>query len=690
MSSSSISGQGNRRETVLPAGNSAAFGDLVAQRGPEVFLIMCGIAGFWDHSCHSNADTLQTVAAQMADTLYRRGPDDGGVWVDAKAGVALSHRRLSIVDLSPEGHQPMHSACRRYVITFNGEIYNCLDIRNELDAMSQTDWRGHSDTEVMLEAVRRWGLKKAIVRFDGMFAFALWDREDRTLSLARDRLGEKPLYYGWTGKTFFFASELKALRAHPTFKGEIDRNALALYLRHNCIPAPYSIYRGIYKLPPGTILTLSASDSSGAKPVPYWSAREVVERGVAEPWPGSEEEAIAALDGLLRKTIRRRMVADVPLGAFLSGGVDSSTVVALMQAQSDRPVKTFSIGFQEGEYNEAVHAKAVASHLGTEHTEWDITPDEAMGVIPKLPTLYDEPFADSSQIPTYLVSQLARQHVTVSLSGDGGDELFGGYNRYVWGHRIWNKIGWAPHGVRKSVANALTTISPRKWDQGFGWLSPLLPKTLQQRMPGDKVHKLAELLTAESPEALYHRLVSHWDNPASVVVGSLEPPTVLTDPRRWARLPDFTQWMMYLDTLTYLPDDILVKVDRASMGVSLEGRMPFLDHHVLAFAWQIPNSMKIRDGQGKWLLRQVLYRYVPKALIERPKMGFGVPIDAWLRGPLRDWAEPLLDEKRLSREGVFRPEPIREKWLEHLSGQRNWQYYLWDILMFQAWIAQWK
>jgi asparagine synthase (glutamine-hydrolysing) len=650
---------------------------------------MCGLIGFCDTSRRTGHAELETVATRMADTLHHRGPDDGGVWADAKAGVALGHRRLSIVDLSPEGHQPMHSACGRYVITFNGEIYNYLDIRSELDTESQTAWRGHSDTEVILEAVWRWGLEKAIARFDGMFAFALWDREDRTLSLVRDRLGEKPLYYAWMGTTFLFASELKALRVHPAFKGKIDRDALALYLRHNCIPAPYSIYRGVYKLLPGTILTLAAAEHS-AGPTPYWSAREVAERGVAQPWAGSDEEAIAELDGLLRKTVRRRMVADVPLGAFLSGGVDSSTVVALMQAQSGRPIKTFSIGFQEGEYNEAVHAKAVASHLGTEHTEWYITPDEAMGVIPKLPTLYDEPFSDSSQIPTHLVSQLARRHVTVSLSGDGGDELFGGYNRYVWGRRVWDNLHRIPYGLRKTLAGTLTAISPRMWDQAFGLLAPLLPNTVRPRMPSDKVHKLAEILAAESPDVLYRRLVSHWKAPSSVVVGASEPPTVLTDKTKWARLSDFTQRMMYLDTVTYLPDDILVKVDRASMGVSLEGRMPFLDHHVMAFAWRLPMTMKIRNGECKWLLRQVLYRHVPRKLIERPKMGFGMPLDVWLRGPLRDWSESLLSERRLKGDGFFHPEPIRRKWAEHLAGTQNWQCDLWDVLMFQAWAARWQ
>jgi asparagine synthase (glutamine-hydrolysing) len=652
---------------------------------------MCGIAGYLTGPRQMSRDELRGTVLRMADTLRLRGPDDGGAWVDVDAGIALGHRRLAIIDLSVEGHQPMHSACGRYVIVFNGEIYNYKTIRRELERESQGPsiaWRGHSDTEVALAAISRWGIEAAVKQFIGMFAFVLWDRTERVLHLVRDRMGEKPLYYGRMGGSILFGSELKALRAHPAFKGEIDRDALALYLRHNCIPAPYSIYRGIYKLPPGTMLAVSGREASFPAPVQYWSAREAAERGMAEPFTGSTEEAIAALDGLLRDAVRFQMVADVPLGAFLSGGVDSSTVVALMQAQSDRPVKTFTIGFKEADYNEALHAKAVAACLGTEHTELYVTPAEAMAVIPKLPDLYDEPFADSSQIPTFLVSELARRSVTVSLSGDGGDELFAGYNRYFWGRSIWKKLGWMPRSLRAAAAAVLTAVPPQSWDRVFGVAGPLLPSAIKQRNPGDKIHKLAEILAAESPEAMYRGLASHWKDPASVVLGAREPPTALTDRRLWSNLPDFTQRMMYLDTVTYLPDDILVKVDRASMGVSLEARIPFLDHRVVEFAWRLPLSMKVRDGEGKWLLRQVLYRYVPKELIERPKTGFGLPIDAWLRGPLRDWAEDLLDKKRLSEEGFFDPLPVREKWKEHLSGTRNWQHYLWDVLMFQAWVDQ--
>ncbi len=649
---------------------------------------MCGIAGFLDIARQTGSDELQSTVKKMVDTLRHRGPDDNGVWVDAETGIALGHSRLSIVDLSPTGHQPMLSACSRYVIVFNGEIYNFKTLRQELEAMGHK-FSGHSDTEVMLAAINQWGLEAAVKRFNGMFTFALWNRQAQCLHLARDRLGEKPLYYGWMGKTFLFGSELKALCAHPDFKKEINRNALALYLRHNYVPAPYSIYKDIYKLPAGTILTLKRTDNTYLPaPVPYWSAKEVAECGVAEPFTGTIEEAISQLESLLREAIKMRMEADVPLGAFLSGGVDSSLVVAIMQAQSERPVRTFSIGFYESDYNEANYAKAVAQHLGTDHTELYVTPEQAMAVIPLLPTLYDEPFADSSQIPTFLVSRLARRYVTVSLSGDGGDELFAGYNRYFWGQNIWKKMGWMPKNLRRAASTALTSLSPQAWEAIFQKMKKAMPEKIRQQNPGDKLHKLSEILVVENPEAMYLGLVSHWKDPSSLVLGSCEPPTNLTDRSKWANLPDFTQRMMYLDIVTYLPDDILVKVDRASMGVSLEARVPLLDHRVVEFVWSIPMSMKIRNSQSKWLLRQVLYKYVPKELIERPKMGFGVPIDSWLRGPLREWAEVLLDEQRLREEGFFNPQPIREKWAEHLSGKRNWQYYLWDVLMFQAWFDE--
>jgi asparagine synthase (glutamine-hydrolysing) len=472
------------------------------------------------------------------------------------------------------------------------------------------------------------------------------------------------------------------------FDADIDRDAVALLMRHNYIPGPYSIYRGIYKLLPGSVVTLDgASRGEALHPARYWSVRDAAERGVAEPFAGPTDEAIRDLDELLRDAVKLRMTADVPLGAFLSGGVDSSTVVALMQAQSDRPVKTFTIGFQEPGYNEARYASEVARHLGTDHTELYVTPAEAMAMIPRLPTLYDEPFSDSSQIPTFLISRLTRRHVTVSLSGDGGDELFGGYNRYFWGRSIWGKVGWIPQGLRRVTARAVTAVSPRAWDSVFRALGRVAPDMSAQRSPGDKLHKLAEILPVESPDAMYRGLVSHWKDPASFVLGASEPPTALTDRASWAKLSDFTQRMMYWDSVTYLPDDILVKVDRASMGVGLEARVPFLDHRLVEFSWRLPLSMKIRHGQGKWILRQVLYKYVPIDLIERPKTGFAIPLDQWLRGPLREWTEDLLAEKRLKDDGFFDPAPIREKWEEHLSGRRNWQYPLWGVLTFQAWHA---
>jgi asparagine synthase (glutamine-hydrolysing) len=489
------------------------------------------------------------------------------------------------------------------------------------------------------------------------------------------------------GKTFLFGSELKALRAHRSFKRELNRDALALYLRHCYIPAPYSIYQNVFKVQPGMIVTVDPADGVGSVgAMCYWSARTAAERGVAEPFSGSVQDALAHLDELLADAVKLRMHADVPLGAFLSGGFDSSTMVALMQAHSNTPVQTFTIGFYEAGYNEAQNAKAVAHHLGTVHTELYVRPEEAMAVIPRLAALYDEPFSDSSQIPTFLISELARRHVTVSLSGDGGDELFAGYSRYFLGLKVWQTIGRVPWRLRGLAATCLTKLSPTSWETIYQGLDPLLPKKLKQRNPVEKVYKLAEILRTESQETLYLGLVSHWRAPASIVLNASEPPTVFTEPAQRANLRDFTQRMMYLDTVTYLPDDILVKVDRASMGVSLEARVPFLDHRIVEFAWQIPLSMKIRHGQGKWLLRQLLHRYVPKALVERPKMGFGVPLDTWLRGPLREWAEALLDEKQVRDEGFFDPHPIRKVWAEHLSGQMDWQYHLWDVLMFQAWL----
>ena len=648
---------------------------------------MCGFAGIF--APHRALD--ESLLQRMGNAIAHRGPDDSGQWLDAQAGVGLAHRRLSIVDLSPAGHQPMLSHSTRYVIAFNGEIYNHNAMRASLPGVA---WRGHSDTETLLAAFDAWGVEATLTQSVGMFAFALWDRHERCLFLARDRLGEKPLYYGGQNGVFLFGSELKSLRVHPAFEREIDRDALTLLLRHNYIPAPYSIYRGIQKLPPGTFLKLCADAGGNVRsdvpPVQYWSASRAAAAGEANLLAGSESEIIDALEARLRESIGMQMMADVPLGAFLSGGIDSSTVVALMQAQSTRPVKTFTIGFSEAGYNEAVPAKAVARHLGTDHTELYVTPADALAVIPSLPALYDEPFSDSSQIPTHLVSRLARQHVTVSLSGDGGDELFGGYNRYFMASAMWRNTGWLPRPLRQAAAAAMQAVPAGSWDALYRLGSKLLPKSLQTIQAGDKAHKLAQVLAARGPEDIYRRLISHWKEPEKIVIGGTEPVTASNDAALWNTVRAFESKMMLQDTVSYLPDDILAKVDRAAMAVSLETRVPLLDHRVVEMAWRLPLHMKLRNGQGKWALRQVLYRHVPRELVERPKMGFGVPIDAWLRGPLREWAEALLDEARLRREGFFNPQPIRSLWTEHLAGKNNWQYYLWDVLMFQAWLEKEK
>ncbi len=644
---------------------------------------MCGLVGFVEVRGDGKQPALEALASQMADALEHRGPDDKGVWADAEAGIALGHRRLSILDLSPAGHQPMFSPSGRFVIAYKGEFYNCEQLRHELlSERPELRFRGHSDTEVMLAAFEHWGIESALVRMNGMFAFALWDRCDHTLMLARDRLGEKPLYYGSAGGTFLFASELKSLRVHPAFSGEIDRDAVACYLRFNCVPAPYSIYRDIRKLLPGTVLRYRNGEVTTQA---FWSLRSSVERALVEPFKGTEGDATEELDRVLREAVKLRMQADVPIGAFLSGGIDSSLIVALMQAQSDLPVRTFSIGFHEEAYNEARDARAVAHHLGTDHTELYVTSGEAIDLVSRLPDVYDEPFADSSQIPTLLVSQLTRRHVTVSLSGDGGDEVFGGYNRYTWGGRLCNGLEHSPRYFRRLAAAGMTAVGPQLWDEAFNWMRPLLPKSWRQRMPGYKVHKLAHLLASEGPMEMYASMASHWFEPERVVGGTaaLRPLHMIED--QWLRLPEFERQAMYLDTITYLPNDILVKLDRATMAFGLEGRVPFLDPRVVEFAWRLPLQMKVRPNEGKWILRQVLHRYVPENLVERPKMGIGNPLDSWLRGPMREWAEALLEPRRLKEEGFFDPAAVHEKWNNYLYGRGAWQFHVWDILMFQLW-----
>lgn len=643
---------------------------------------MCGITGFL---ARSPAQSSAAVIGTMADRLQHRGPDDRGVWLDDSIGVALGHRRLSVIDLSSAAHQPMHSASGRYVIAFNGEIYNHLELRRQLESSRRcAAWRGHSDTETLLACFDAWGFEAALQAANGMFALAVWDRQRSVLVLARDRIGEKPLYYGWQGDVFLFGSQLKALTAHPSFGAEIDRGALSLFLRHNYIPAPHCIYRGIRKLCPGTWLEVSLSQRDAA-PVRYWDLAAVAEAGVREPFQGSDSEAIDRLDTVMLSAVKRQMLSDVPLGALLSGGIDSSSICALMQANSMQPIRTFSIGFNEAHYDEAVHARAVARHLGTDHTQLQLDASTALSTVPDLPTIWDEPFADASQLPTLLVMRLARKSVTVALSGDGGDEVFCGYNRYRHAPRLARRLGGMPPLVRQCLAALLTAVPATTMNQLLGALAARHGIAL----PGDKAHKLGSRLRAgdfDSVDDVYAGLLTEWPAAETLVVNGAIPANLLDERQRWPPLADPVARMMALDGLIYLPDDILVKVDRAAMAVSLETRAPFLDKQVLEFAWSLPMHFKLRDGQGKWLLRRMLDRYVPDHLTDRAKMGFGVPLDDWLRGPLRDWADTLLDENRLVREGFLHPAPIRQAWERHLRGRDNHGHRLWSILMFQSWL----
>jgi len=642
---------------------------------------MCGIAGALSLGANGDA-TLHA----MIGRIRHRGPDDVGIWRDPDTGVGLAHARLSILDLSPAGHQPMASARGRYVLVFNGEIYNHLELRRDLAAAGAAPaWRGHADTETLLAGFESWGIEATLQRSVGMFAVAVWDRTERRLTLARDRVGEKPLYYGWMGNSLVFASELAAMRAHPGFRAEIDRDAVALLMRHNYIAAPWTIYRDVRKLVPGTMLTVGAGDRA-AEPRAYWDPRSAFAAATRDRFRGSPEDAVHQLDALLSDAVRGQMLADVPLGAFLSGGVDSSTIVALMQKAASGPVRTFSIGFHEPRFDEAVHARAVAKHLGTEHTELYVTAEQALDVIPRLPTMYSEPFADSSQIPTYLVCAMTRQHVTVALSGDAGDELFAGYNRYQLTTDWWRGLARVPRPLRRVIGSALTRWPAARWNRVLRLLQPLIPPLAGQANAGDKLIKAAGVLDAQDVVELYQRLNTHWEDAESVVLGARPLPTLIADRAAHPKTTDAISDMMALDLMTYLPDDILVKVDRAAMAVSLETRVPMLDHRVVEFAWRLPLSHKLRDGTSKWALRQVLYRYVPRELIERPKAGFAIPVAEWLRGPLRDWAEAQLAPERLRREGIFDVAAIRRKWEEHVRGERDWQHRLWCVLMFQAWV----
>lgn len=637
---------------------------------------MCGFAGAWERAGWRRDPNA--ILRSMGDAIMHRGPDDFGIWTDVGAGIGFVFRRLAILDLSPGGHQPMASSDGRFQVVFNGEIYNFLSLREDLVSRGYS-FRGTSDTEVMLAAFAEWGVQGATQRFVGMFAIALWDRKERELHLIRDRIGKKPLYYGWQGGTFLFGSELKALRQHPAFQGGVDQEALALYFRYGYIPGPYSIHPGISKLIPGSILRLR----EGAKDVeitPYWCPGKMAESGQRNPFQGSEGEALAVLGSLLDEAVRLRMVADVPLGAFLSGGIDSSFVVALMQRQSTRPVKTFTIGFNEQGYDEATHAKAVAQWLGTDHTEFYVTAEEARAVIPLLPQMYDEPFADSSQIPTFLVSRLARAQVTVAISGDGGDELFGGYDRYTKGRQISSMLWAIPKPIRPLLKKCLLGVSPAGWDSALGVFTP---QRIKGRM-GDRMHKAASLLESSGWEDVYERLVSQWDH--SPLVNREGPDSRLRDIHSSVAIGGAVHNMMHLDLVSYLVDDILVKVDRASMAISLEARAPLLDHRVVEFAWSLPLSWKVKGRLGKVPLRRLLDRHVPRHLIDRPKMGFGVPIGEWLRGPLKAWGESLLDPTLIKSQGYLDAPAIERTWEEHQSGHRNWQSRLWTALMFQAWV----
>jgi asparagine synthase (glutamine-hydrolysing) len=650
---------------------------------------VCGIAGLFDPGRVNGAEALDRQVVEMTATLAHRGPDAAGSWSDPDHGVALGYRRLEVVGLGPEGAQPMTSPDGRWVVTYNGEVYNHGALRRRLERQGMA-FRGGSDTEVLVGAVAQWGLEAALEACEGMFALALWDRRHRQLHLVRDRFGEKPLYYGWVGERLAFASELKALCGLPGFDADIDRDAVALYLRHNCVPAPHSIYRKVAKLPAGHLITLGAEARPGQLPAtrPFWSARQAVESARRRPLDGPPEVMADQLEAALSDSVAARMVADVPVGAFLSGGVDSSVVVALMQQYSPQPVRTFTVGFADRAFDESAEAAAVAAHLGTDHTPLLVSDQDGADVIPLLPDIWDEPFGDVSAVPMHLVSRLARTQVTVALSGDGGDELFAGYNRHAWLDRLWRRSAPLPDPVRRLAGSILGHLPPGLLDEAAR-ATALLPARMRVRNPASKVAKVGKVLASSGPEDAYLSLVSYWGDAESMVLGAGPSASMASRPSEWPALDGITEQMLWLDVVSYLPDDILTKLDRAAMATSLETRVPFLDRAVFDLAWRLPMSVKLHNGVTKWILRQVLYRHVPAELVERPKMGFGFPIGSLLRGQLRPWAEELLDEGRLRRQGLLDPAPIRRAWAQHLQGRRDLGYELWAVLAMEAWLDRW-
>ena len=654
---------------------------------------MCGITGIFGNL---RKEEFDSSIHEMSATLNHRGPDDAGTWINEENGVAFGHQRLSIIDLSSAGHQPMVSQCGRFTTVFNGEIYNHLQLRDKLNtSANKQSWKGHSDTETLVTAFSQWGIEKTLQQLVGMFAIAVWDFKEKRLFLIRDRFGEKPLYYGWSNGVFLFGSELKALQKYKRFSNQIDRGALSLYMKYMYVPTPYSIFKDIYKLEPGCILQIDKGTKPPTLPlfapfrdqginIAQWYSISNMAQAGQKNLITDQNDAVDLIEKTLLESVRSQLISDVPLGAFLSGGIDSSVITALMQKVCKDPVKTFTIGFEESSFNEAIYAKEVSRHLGTEHHELYVTSSDAFKVIPHLPTLYDEPFADSSQIPTYLASKLARESVTVSLSGDAGDELFGGYNRYLWGSRVWNKVRWMPLIVRQTLGVAINKISVNTWDS----IGNSLPNSSRVSLMGDKAHRMAHRLkNVKSLDDVYHSLVTEGYKEDGLVVNDKAALiTKLDNNDIVSGIVDSEHRMMLLDSLTYLPDDILTKVDRAAMGVSLETRIPFLDYRVAELAWRLPLDTKINNGETKWPIRQVLYKYVPKELIERPKAGFAIPVGQWIRGPLREWAADLLNEERIRREGYFNPELVQQLWQQHLSGKYDWTPRLWAILMFQAWL----